>query len=496
MTETNLDKKIISQHIFMFPFRLKKDYTLENLKNILIKDGWDCKSFDFKFGDEDAAAKYNEYVYFHEYVRRTIFNEGGINNDNTSLYFERAIPNDASIVLFIIKGNSYALPIIHISLRLFNTNVGILTIELLNYEYPSSEDILIINDFGRRIYPQFIGEKKGIEETKGAFLADKIILHFGNDEISEDFKAEDFLKAEIQVAKYVEYLLGETLKKEVMPVIDDRMFTLCWYGNDELSKSLCSKKGIGYEYETSDFWYSLIYVDGYQGGGIASKEMQKELIKTVTYNRWVDYGILYGISRYSFMCLTDSNSNGFGYKTIRNHMQRIYYQMAVILLVQKASILKFSNDISKITSKAKVTEEIVEQVKYLYSSFIRFTNKLWFTEVTPQEQGIEMYNMAVKNMGLEEQLKELRYEIERLHEFVDMLYEKKISKGLRLLQIISFFIVAPMLAVHLINMGVFSANIKIPIFGFNIINGLLFIILTVIIFIILWLPLIIVMKGR
>lgn len=474
----------------MFPFRLETEYTLDKLKEKIKGDGWDYKPFGFKFGDADAVAKYNEFTYFHEYARRAIFNKGDNNNDYISLYFERAIPINATFDLYIKGGKTYTLTISHISLRLFDTNVGILTIELLNYDYPSSEDVLLINDFGSRIYPQFIGEERGIEETKSAFLPDKVVLHFGEKKIEEDFKEENFLKMEVNVANYINYLLGKTLKTEteIIPIIDDRMFTLCWYGNDELSKSLCSKKGNEYEYESSDFWYSLIYVDGRKGGGIANKEMQKELVKTATYSRWAETEkkmshILFGISRYSLVCLTESS--GFGYTIIRNHMQRMYYQMAVTLLAQRASILRFSDDISKITSRTKVTEDIVEQVKDLYSSFIRFTNRLSFTEISPQEQGIEMYNIAVKNMGLREQLNELRYQIERLYEFVDMLHEKTISKGLRLIQVISFLFIAPTLAETLINMGVFSENIKILIFGCNIHNGLLFIILAFLISIIL-----------
>lgn len=132
----------------------------------------------------------------------------------------------------------------------------------------------------------------------------------------------------------------------------------------------------------------------------------------------------------------------------------------------------------------------------LYSSFIRFINRLYFEEVSPQEQGIEMYNMAVKNMDLREQLNELRYEIERLYEFVDILQEKLISKGFRFIRVISFLFIAPMLAATLVNMGVFSENIKILIFGYNIQNGCLFIILALLISIILLLLFKIGLRGR
>ncbi len=483
MTETNLNNKIISQHIFMFPFRLKNQYTLEKLKRKVSKDGWEYKPFDFKFGDADAAAKYNEYAYFHEYARQAIFNKGDSNDDYISLYLERAIPNNATFNLYIKKGKTYTLPISHISLRLFDTDVGILTIELLNYDYPSFEDVLIINDFGRRIYPQFIGEKEGTGETKDAFLPDKIEFNLGEKSIRDDFKTEDYLRKELRLASYINYLLGNELKDEVIPVIDDRMFTVCWYGNNKISKDLSSKKQDEYVFESSDEWYKFIYVDG-KNIGVANEKMKRDLIRSATYSRWADYRALFGISRYSLVSITEGKD--FGYGVIRIHMESLYYQMAIILLAQRASILRFSNDISKISSGAKVSEDIVEQVEKLYSSFIRFTSRLSFTEISPQEQGIEMYNMAVKNMGLREQLNELRYEIERLYEFVDVLHEKSISKGLRIIRIISFLFIGPVLAATLINTGVFSANIKVPIFGYNIQNGWLFIILTVLILIILW----------
>jgi Mg2+ and Co2+ transporter CorA len=450
-----LNDSIISQHIFMFPFRLKTEDTFKNLKSMIEKDEWQYKPFDFKFGDTDAAVKYSEYVYFHEHVRRAIFSGG---SDAISFYFDREIPDGARMVLHIKGRNTYTLPVHHISLRLFDTKVGILTIELLNYDYPAVNDILRINEFGRRIYPQFIDEWEGIEETKKIFLADKIEFYFGNEPI-----IEDFLQKELRVASYITYLLGETLKDKFIPVIDDRMFTVCWYGDDELSRCLGTKRGSEYKYESSGKWYSLIYVDGSVSGGIANKSMQKELIKAATYERWAEYGTLYGISRYSLVCITDRGD--FGYNIIRNHMQRVYYQMAIILLAQRASILKFSGDVSEISGriermKGKIEQrefrEIAEEVKNLHSSFIHFVNRLWFIEVTPQEQGIEMYNMAMKNMGLKEQLNELRHEIEQLYNFIDMQYEKEINRRFAVLDKIAFIFLPVIVVAALLGVNIFS----------------------------------------
>jgi len=488
--KSNKSKKIVSQHIFMFPFRIETNYNKEKVK----EDGWEYKPFNFESNDKELATKYNEYLYFHEYVRNALFNNSSNENDNVSFHYERDIPEAAKIVLHIKGGKTYTLPIKRISLRLFETSVGILTIELLNYDYCSHIDVFIINDFGRRIYPQFIGSQDGTDATKGKFLADKIELFLGDNLITEDFKTEDFLKKELKVASYIDYLLGNELEEKVIPVIDDRMYTMCWYENEAFSKLIFSKNGDEYGFESSDEWYKFIYVDG-NDIGVANEKMKRELIKAATYARWVERGTLFGISRYSFVCVTHDEED-FGYNVIRNQMEGVYYQMAVILLAQRASILKFSDDVSKITSQAKNSgskfinkkfKSIAESVKTLYFSFIRFVNSLYFGEVSPQDQGIEMYNMAVKNMGLREQLNEVRYEIERLYEFVDMLQEKFIRKGLRAIKVISFVIIAPTLAVNLVNMGIFTEKIKMQIFGRNIQNGWLFFILTSLILIMFYL---------
>lgn len=470
---SNKIKNVISHHIFMFPFMLKTEYS-NDLKSKVEEEGWQYKIFDFENNKIEARAKYSEYVYFHNYVKQTLFNRKSEEN-NISLYFEKPIPENATLVIDIKDVKTYVLKISHISLRLFDTSVGIMTIELENFDYPSFNDVLIINDFGRRIYPQFVDEKKGIEATKDAFLANKIILNFGGDKIEENFEEKDFIQMEVKVANYIEYLLGKTLKPpNITPIIDDRMFVLCWFGDDEFSNKLSSKMQTSeYLFEYLDEWYKFIFVDG-KNIGIANKIMQKELVKASTYSRWADYGTLFGLSRYSFVCLTDRSD--ISYNIIRNHMQRMYYQMAILLLAQRASMLKFSNDIANITTRVKqsknkyIESKTFSDVKKLYSSFIRFENMLNFIEVTPQEQGIEMYKMAYRNMGLEEMMNKLRYELDKLHQFVELQYSKESSRNISKLQTI-LSILPVSLASILVNYFIPEAYRKI---GFIIIGSILF----------------------
>jgi hypothetical protein len=189
----------------------------------------------------------------------------------------------------------------------------------------------------------------------------------------------------------------------------------------------------GYAYEDSDDWYRFVFVDG--GGSCCQNiEMRKDLIRQTTYARWVGYGTLYGLSRYSLVCLTEASN--FNRDKIRGDMQSMYYQMMLFLLAQRASIIGFSSQISLISreidnykagsgrNEAGGFNKIAEKVRTLHGDFIGFVNRLWFEEVTPQEQGIEMYSMGQKNMGLKDQIRELKEEMQVLYDFVEMQYSR------------------------------------------------------------------------
>ncbi|NTU41974.1 MAG: hypothetical protein HGA78_02770 [Nitrospirales bacterium] len=453
---------MISQHIFMFPFRITSE------RPSWAK--WERKFFDPKLN----GLNYSEFSYFHSYVRDALY-EFNEDSQGISKYYElKGFTRKSSSITYFIQGEekSYTLDVDNISLRKFETGVGILSFSLLNNSYDSIEDILIINDFGRRVYPQFIPENGDISVVKNKFLPDKVVLNLtGFSPIEEDFF--DLMDCcskdgKISIGKHVTELLGDI---EFVPIIDDRMYTLCWYGNERWSRELS-----GNRYESSDEWYQYIFLDG-KGMGCGNDNMKTRLIRENTYERWSDYGTLYGITRYSMMCLTDAPmSENSIQNSIRNHLQTMYFQMSIVLLAQRASILKFSADISKLSkdiedlacqtdSEREKFNQIAKDVEILHASFIRFANRLWFSEVTAQEQGIEMYNMALKNMGLTEQMNELREEVKELYEFVEMQYEKfkteydrKMNHSLFLLNKIAFILLPLTVVFGLLGMSLFSTE--------------------------------------
>jgi len=470
--EMKREKNIISYHNFMFPFRFDKiDKPIQDrhefyknnkfdervkidkefIKN-LKKDNWKYQEFEIETKEE-----YNEFVYFHDFARDTLFNTADIENDAfewnaTSYYFYKEISKTDNFELSLFCGRKYLLNLVGISLRIFDTGVGLLSLELENREIDQSsmDDILKINDFGRRIYPQYLGKELTVD-TKKSFLADKVVVKIGNESYEENFSYADVPK-EIMIADYILKLLGTntfTIKKDeisknfIQPSVDDRMFVLSWYADKEYSESLKN-----YKYIKDDKWYEYIFVDG-AGKTINSPRMQKKLIKEATYDRWMnsEYGLtLYGMSRYSFVCLSASDFP-------LAHMRSMYFQMFTLLLIQRASILRFSDEVTALSDIESKNMET--QISSLYKNYIRFVNKLYFREITPQDQGLEIYNQARDILHIDNDIKDLDNEIEELHKYALMLEENKRVGQMDRLTKFGYWLLPPTLITGIFGMNIF-----------------------------------------
>ena len=414
--------EVISYHTFMFPFVFEGEFDK--------KDMWEYHKFEIQ-----QTRDYNEYVYFYKHVQDALFNKKDEDNSKfISKYYEYQDGENGTFTIDTKSKGSFTLQLDGISLRIFKKNIAILSFNLINKRYHNPQDILAINDFGRRIYPQFLDNRKDtyLDTPKEFFLANciKIVFESGM-QIEERFIKFYSLKniEEKFIPSFIKELISPnfTKFKNIRPIIDDRMFVISQYHNDALSnrmKNYCDTTE-EYMYENDDFWYEYIFVDG-NGKNCQSRYMTKEFIKQSTYDRWVEYGTLFGITRYSFVVLTDSGF--FGKNVILSHTQTMYFQIFSLLLAYRATIIEFSDEIQDITSKPD--EEIITEAKELYKRYLNFLNKLYFKEVTAQDQGIELYNKAMQIMDIPKYMNDLDNEINELHSYVDMLEEKKRNKKL------------------------------------------------------------------
>ncbi len=487
--------KPYSYHIFLFPFRWDYCEAKDNCKNkkqsfsertqlkkfhdLLIPNPKETKWETEKY-KTDNSTNYNEFTYFYNFVRDAIFDTKKEKHNKTVMKHYAYDTNNKNYkyqISLINKEKPFELNIKEIYLHVFDTGVALLSYHLENKQTDKFEDILKINEFGRRIYPQFLDNKEPHTNlTKTKFLADKIRIvksplcneHDNNPQIiaEEDFsKYNDFLNIKDDVfiiPSFIENLLGNNFitkdtkdKIKIKPLIDDRMFVIAWYGNNYFINKLQSKnilteqhryrgKTTGttitskrYNYLMNTDWYRYLFIDG--GSPMCqNSDMLQDLLQNHSYARFIDWGTLYGVSRYSFVCLTSD------LKTLKEnnaemipiHIKTMYYQMIVLSLMQRASILRFSDEVTEISKLGETDENKnddiqLEEIKHINKAYLKFINSMYFREVTAQEQGIELYDMMQQHMRIERDVKDLNREIDELYQFAKLLEDDKTSKQLK-----------------------------------------------------------------
>ena len=523
--------------------KFRKNLLEENRENEGNKEKkWKRESFELDHSDKYNEYNYfYEYVRVILYdLGDNLRTEKTKKNEQIINHFEYRLP-EKDILFYNIKltgsSKTYHLEIDSILLNIYSTGTAVLSFHLRNHSYSDKDDILKINKFGRRLFVPFFdlkpdsvytGDKDETNEelllcaTKKNEIPDAIWIGQKEMPNEEDELFENFNQyLEKKTFKYGPFVLPRFIKglfpdnffvtheKKVLkeengntgfkvylrPVLDDRMFVVSWYGNSQLAAEMssvsdCTDLIIGgnniydnrnkktyYSYETSDWWYSYIYVD--TAPMHTNKFQKQELLKNQTYSRWVEWKTLYGMSRYSLVMLTSDFSDTPSY--LVRHLQSMYYKMAELCLLQRATILSFSGEITDvadlINNKGKdkgKDKNISKQIKNLYKHYLLFVNKIYFREVTAQEQGIEMYDMMQSSLRIPQEVKNLDYEIDELnrlskieHDIAEQAEMKKLTiRADKLSKIVVAFLV-PTLIIGLLTMKPMPDLVDIPKFLFS-----------------------------
>jgi len=473
----------ISKHIFLFPFKweVKSDKNTENtsllartnlagFKKTLDKNLWQEYTFSIKEPEARELNPYNEYAYFYDHVR-TILN---LVENADSYQYNYKIPKEKKAIYRIsILGETpemaLELEIDDIFLNFYDSGVAVFGFILTNRLVTSFARVLKINEYGRRIYPQFLKastyndkeEKVGLTlDTKFNFLADKVeLIGLHIKTIEEKFEHYDTyakLGADpFKLPAHIGELVGNNFKTgayntlatgdiKVTPIIDDRMFVMSFLFENSVVKKL-SEFCIGkeeYTYLNSNEWFRYVFIDD-SNPSCTSQVMKRKLLAGCTYDRWVgnidkdgkDTSHLFGISRYSFVML--SADEWFTRNIIYLHFSNMYFQIVLLSLVQRASIISYAGEVTRIVDKIKKDEVLSDQeirdINSLAQSFLVFKNQIYFREITPQDQGIEIYNIVHQQMNIKNEVEALETEIEDLIGFVNTASDARRGKEAQIL---------------------------------------------------------------
>ena len=404
----------ISKHIFLFPFEYKGEW-----KQLEVDSKWE-RVYSAKTNSEGSAI-FNEKQYFYPFVHDVLYDNGGA--DSKIRHYERKIGDEYYIIT--VNKKEYRLKIESINLNLYDLGLGMLSFHLMNTEESQAtpEDILKINQYGRRIMPPFYDEIA--KNHPRMELADKIAIVRGEETILCDdfsyYKFDDTWKA----GRFIGHFLSPL---DFRPIIDDRMFTLCYYQDNHELERLAKARPQSNDFSrknynensseaSSDFWYKFVFVDGGESATCYGTDMYKQLLKSQTYTRWEHplRGTEYGVSSYSLVALTTHTAPSF----LLDNFETIYSRLAEFVLCQRAGLVLFSIKVGALSDSSDVvTEDVAEKSLELTHEYIQFSNRFCLTDLTSQDQGRELYALLRKSLDTERYEVSLREQITRLNAII------------------------------------------------------------------------------
>lgn len=473
---------VYSYHTFLFPFVFDMGKRRKNFNQIkkFLEDDWKTVVYDKRYieekSEEELELAYNEYQYFLNAPRKAIYRlEGDEKNKDIIVksYINKRVQKYSKYI--IKKGEEeFVLNISSIFLNIYNTGVGILGFKLENTEFSQStmQSILRINEYGRRIFPPYIGGKQcGLvgDSISITALGQNMIHPQKEDKIVADYKKylqmdnRDYLSDTTYVSDIIQEVLGKkfsfgknsnkgTLQCKL--VIDDRMFVLSGISNKEFLKNIASQNTnneyaweensrMEYEKHKTDYLYEYVFIDGNEISCIDSEQRYK-LLKEHLNTRWLGLeddktkeklGTVYGITQHSMVVATNADF-------IMKHFLTMYTQMAILTLVQRTSIISLSNMAAELAASINGTKNLKREERNkiidLQRAYAAFENQILFFEVTAQEQGIELYEMLQKFLLIERENNRLQTQIQHLYEVASMHYSRSINRVMIILGIITF----------------------------------------------------------
>jgi hypothetical protein len=318
-------------------------------------------------------------------------------------------------------------------------------------------DALKFNELARKIYLSFP------EQFKEGKIPLSVKIELGSKENSNGYtKAHIFSEDKFKYntinplkSKIIDGLVSEFLgyddpvDKSFHGLLDDRMvvFTfLCFAGE-------LKSKGKDTIDEHEALFSRIMYVDQAGEGYEYKKEFICAKMKDLVYRRWSEYGSLYGYTRYS------SAYTGFGNDFIEKIFQdfnSMYYQLALISLYYRSSLISFSDEVAQTTQQLVNKKDQAsdrELFLKLKADFMQFSNLYWFQEVTNQDQGIEIFELYKKSFAFKTMYKQIKEEIDRGDEYLNILQQNKLNDFTK-----QFSIVGSFLAVLAIMVGFFGIN--------------------------------------
>jgi hypothetical protein len=412
---------------------------------------------------------YKKYQFFNKPARELLFDtpyDHGTQTDQLKMSTFEFRPSGSSIRnkarYKIMKDNEcFDLSINAIKLNIYDTGSAVILFEL---EYSgdryiqgvrdqengcSLDSINKINEYGRRVNFPYL-QQKGYP----GLMADTIVINLGIDKlpsIIENYRGWHMGSKEDFPLTYIYNPICELLhfgsnddaykvtsskkvKTEkggfyIYPLIDDRMFVCCLLTNSKLLGPFNNRQGQQKEYlyltdcdedgfGISTELYKFAFIE--TSATCHSHALRKQILKDSVYDRWIEYGTVYAATHHSFVCaLSPDEETGYPDDYLIENFLGLYIKLCIIALLQRVTMLALSEEASALSAKLQSghdsSPEDLEDIRKLYEKYARAESQIMLTEVTPQEQGVELYKLIVKQLYIDESKDDLDKKLNNLY---------------------------------------------------------------------------------
>lgn len=167
-------------------------------------------------------------------------------------------------------------------------------------------------------------------------------------------------------------------------------------------------------------WHQLLHVESAEQpkrGPLVRYE--DEWIRSRTYFRWGESAVdgrLFGYSSYSFcsLCLDSS------WDLPAQHFRQMYLDQTLLVLYQRTAIFSFSRELAHLTQRWKRHHwaRVRKEFSQFQASFAQYVNLYWYPVFTHQVQGIELYELARRELDNADLFEELRRELDTTNAFL------------------------------------------------------------------------------
>src|SRR5216684_4364844 len=355
---------------------------------------------------QEEDTRYSEFVYFHPFVQRFLYSRSDApNNEDAALrLLQREDIKGVRIALGLWDPqqqksirNEVTLAVTRMHLYFFRTRVAFLVVEVetISGQRLKRELVLEIQDRLRRAYtPFWIDDQPGLCPVEVEWLGDngRVIARSDyNDKssyetIARNYRAPPLSKHWSELLRPLEYCLGRP-KNGVLSfrqIEDERIPAMTFVTVENPADQI-----------SDGDWIRLAFLDGdgNQHGKPYSASFLRDFEKTYCYDRFWDPGAgmltRYLCCGYGFTVVADTRDR---LKAIlHKHFRHHYFQMGLITHFHRASLLVFSDRLSR--------ERTGTKIQLLQSEIVDFVGQFWFKEISNQLQGRELFELWSRHLN-------------------------------------------------------------------------------------------------